>query len=189
MEAQHQSRSPLGREIDLAIAGTWPIFMFVAIMTGAIGVILMAWPSETLKVLSVLLGIQLLLFGLFRLISAFSSQTLAPGLVGFIGVISMMAGVVVVRNPFETVAVLVTVLGVVWIVGGSIDLISSIADSSLPDRGWLALLGILSIGAGIVIVAWPAPTVTVVAWITGIYLVVLGITIAVGAFRLRSLEA
>lgn len=188
MQPQQDSRSPLGREIDLAIAGTWPIVMFIGLMTIGIGVILMAWPSETLKVLSVLLGIQLLLFGLFRLISAFSSQTLAPGLTGFVGVISMIAGVIVIRNPFETVAVLAAVLGVVWIVGGSIELISSIADRSLPDRGWLAFSGILSVVAGIIVVSWPAPTVAVMAWVSGIYLAVMGVMFVIGAFRLKSAE-
>lgn len=175
-------------ELDLAVASAWPVALFTGLVTIAIGVIVLAWPSETLTVLSVLFGIQLLLFGLFRLISAFSSQTLAPGLVGFIGVISMMAGVVVVRHPFETVAVLATVLGVVWIVGGSIDLIASIADRTLPDRGLTAFTALISIVAGVVVVSWPAPTLTVIAWVSGIYLVTFGLMFCFGAYRLKQLE-
>ena len=51
----------------------WPVAMFIGLMTLAIGVIVLVWPSGTLKVLSILVGIQILLFGVFRLISAFSS--------------------------------------------------------------------------------------------------------------------
>jgi len=175
-------------EVQLAMAASWPVAMFVGLVTIAIGVVVVVWPGETLTVLSVLFGIQLLLFGVFRLISAFSSQSLAPGLTGFIGVIGMVAGVVVLRNRFETVAVLATLLGIVWIVGGSIDLISSIADNRLQDRGWIALSAAVSIVAGIIVVAWPAPTVTVIAWVAGIYLIVFGLMFCFGAFRLKKLE-
>jgi uncharacterized membrane protein HdeD (DUF308 family) len=175
-------------EIDLAVARSWPVVMFVGLVTLVIGIMVVAWPDETLKVLSILFGIQLLIFGVFRLISAFSSDSLAPGLVGFIGVIGMIAGVVVLRNPFETVAVLATVLGVVWIVGGSIDLISSIADRRLTVRPMAAFSALVSFIAGGGIVSWPAPTLAVIAWIAGIYLITFGVLFCLGAFRLRQLE-
>lgn len=175
-------------DFDLALASTWPVAMFIGLVTIAVGVIVMVWPGETLTVLSVLFGIQLLLFGIFRLINAFSSETLAPGLTGFVGLLSMICGVVVIRHPFEAVAVLAVVLGVVWIVGGTIDVIGSMADHSLSDRGLAAVLGIISIIAGIVVVSWPAPTVTVVAWIAGIYLVGFGLLFCYSAFKLRQLE-
>lgn len=124
--------------------------------------------NETPTVLSVLFGIQLLLFGLFRFISAFVADTLAPGLVGFVGLVGIVAGVLVRRHPFETVAVLATLLGVVWIVTGAIDVMSGITDNSLTDRGLVALAGIVSIRAGVVVVAWPSPTITAIAWVAGL---------------------
>lgn len=173
--------------LDLALAAAWPVAMFVGVTTTVIGVMVVAWPDGTLKVLSILFGIQLLLFGLFRLISAFSSSSPAPGLVGFIGVIGMMAGVVVLRHPFETVAVLATVLGLVWVVGGSIELISSIADPAMRDRGLVAFGAVVTILAGAVVLAWPGPTVTVIAWIAGIYLTAFGLFLCYTAFRVRHL--
>ncbi|MFV1991658.1 MAG: DUF308 domain-containing protein, partial [Acidimicrobiales bacterium] len=130
--------------IDLSPARSWPVVMFIGIISIAIGLAVVIWPTATLTVLSWLLGLQLLLFGLFRLIAAFSSESLSPGLTGFFGIISMIAGIIVLRHPFETVEVLATILGVVWIVGGSIDLISSVADSSLTRRGPVALAGALA---------------------------------------------
>lgn len=179
------TNAPVG-PIDLAVAREWPVVMFVGFLTLALGVIVVAWPDQTLVVISVLFGIQLLLMGLFRLISAFSSDAIAPGLTGFVGVLGMVAGVAVIRHPFETVAVLATILGIVWIVSGAIDFISSVADSQLEDRFWVGLMGLITVIAGIVVVSWPQPTVTVIAWIAGIYLLVLGLTTIYGAFRLRS---
>jgi uncharacterized membrane protein HdeD (DUF308 family) len=171
--------------VNLAMARSWPVVMFIGIISIAIGLAVVIWPTATLTVLSLLLGLQLLLFGLFRLIAAFSSESLSPGLVGFFGIISMIAGIVILRHPFETVEVLATILGVVWIVGGSIDLISSVADSSLTKRGPVALAGVLAIAAGVVVVAWPAPTVTVIAWISGVFLLLMGLLTCVEALSLR----
>jgi uncharacterized membrane protein HdeD (DUF308 family) len=169
----------------LALVREWPSVMLIGVLTVVLGGIVLAWPQETLIVLSVIFGIQLLIFGLFRLISAFSSDTTAPWLTAFVGVVSGVAGVVVVRHPFETVAVLAVVLGVVWIIGGTIDVLSAIADTSLEHRWWSAIGGLVTLAAGIIVVSWPAPTVTVVAWIGGLYLVIYGLFIFFRAFALR----
>jgi hypothetical protein len=72
-------------------------------------------------------------------------------------------------------------------VGGSIELLASIADSELDHRVMAAFGGLLSIAAGVIVVAWPAPTVTVVAWISGFYLIVFGLFICFEAFTMREL--
>lgn len=173
--------------LDTEVARSWPVAMFIGVVTAVIGVIVIAWPSQTLTVLAVLLGIQLLLFGLYRLIHSFASDVRSPGLMAFVGILGMIAGVIVIRNPFETLAVLATLLGVVWIVGGAIELMTAIVDDSQGDRWFMVFAGLLSIAAGVIIVAWPAPTLTVIAWIAGIYLVLSGILVCVTAFRLRKL--
>jgi uncharacterized membrane protein HdeD (DUF308 family) len=174
--------------LDLAMASGWAVAMFVGIVTVALGVILLAWPGETLRVLSILFGLQLLVLGLFRLVNAFSSTTSSPAVVGFIGIIAMLAGVLVIRRPFDTVTILATILGLVWIVGGSIDLISAAADRSLSDRRLVALSGLVSLIAGLLIVSWPGPTVAVVAVVGGLYLVIIGLVIAATALTVRSAE-
>ena len=117
----------------LAMAREWPALMFVGVITVIMGVIVLAWPSQTLAVISVLIGIQFIVFGLFRLIEAFAGET--AGVVGFVGVLLMISGVIVLRNPYETVAILATILGVVWIVSGSIDVVAAIADRESGGRG------------------------------------------------------
>ena len=170
----------------LALAREWPALLFMGVITLVLGVVVIVWPSQTLTVLSILLGLQLLLLGIFRLIVAFSDETISPGLTGFVGVLLIIGGVVVLRNPFETVAVLATILGAAWIVIGVVEMIEAIANSRAESRGMLFLGGLLSLGAGIVVVVWPAPTVTVIAWIAGFYLIVFGLFLAASAFSLRS---
>jgi uncharacterized membrane protein HdeD (DUF308 family) len=172
--------------LDLDVAKAWPVAAFVAVITLGLGVVVMVWPSQTLTVLAVLLGLQLLLFGIFRLINSFSSDVRSPGLLAFVGILGMVGGVVVLRHPFETVVVLATLLGVVWVVGGGIELMTAVVDGSHGDRWLMLFSGLLSVATGVIVIAWPAPTVTVVAWISGIYLVLSGILIGMAALRLRS---
>ena len=174
--------------VDLAVASGWSAAIFIGLITIGLGVVVLVWPGQTLAVISVLLGIQLLLFGLFRLISAFSGSALiSPLLMAFIGIIGMVVGIAVIRHPFTTVAVLATLLGIVWIVGGAVDVIASIAGPEAPNRGFTAFGGILSVLAGIIVVSWPEPTAKVIAWIGGIYLVAIGIMFIVAAFQMRKI--
>jgi uncharacterized membrane protein HdeD (DUF308 family) len=168
-----------------ALARKWPALMFVGVVTIAVGVIMLAWPSETLAVVSVLIGIQFFIFGLYRLIEAFAGKT--AGVIGFVGVLLMISGVIVLRNPYETVAILATILGVAWVISGSIDAIAAITDRNTPSRGLRIFSGLVSVIAGLVAVSWPAPTVTVIAWIAGLQLVIFGLFIIATAFSFRTL--
>jgi uncharacterized membrane protein HdeD (DUF308 family) len=172
----------------LQIARDWPVVFMIGLITFGLGIVVIAWPKQTLVVISIVIGLQILLYGIFRLVSAFADETVLPGVTAFVGIVGIVVGIVVLRRPFTTVAVLAVLLGVVWIIAGSIELLGAIADRSLERRGMAALGGLLSIGVGVVVVSWPAPTVTVVAWISGLYLIVFGLFICAMAFRLRSVS-
>ncbi len=171
----------------LSIAKEWPALLFMAVITIGLGIVVLVWPSQTLTVISVLLGLQILLLGIFWLISAFGEDAESPGLTGVVGILLIIGGIVVLRNPFETVTVLATILGVVWIVTGVVQIMESLANRRSDHRLLRALSGLLSLAAGIMVVVWPAPTVTVVAWIAGFYLVIFGLFLAATAFSMRSL--
>jgi uncharacterized membrane protein HdeD (DUF308 family) len=182
MSYETSTNSPIG----ITLAREWSTVLFVGIVTLILGVVVLVWPDETLVVLSVLFGIQLLLFGLFRLIHAFSDDVPARGLLGFVGLLGMIAGIAILRHPYDAIAVLATILGVVWIVMGAIDVIGALADSTIGHRFLQGIAGMISVVAGIVVVAWPTPTVTVLAWIGGLYLVIFGLVIVASSWSLRS---
>jgi len=58
----------------------------------------------------------------------------------------------------------------------------------MPQRGWTAFMGVLSILAGIIVLAYPDLTLVTLAVILGIWLVILGVMECVLAWRLRSLR-
>jgi len=56
----------------------------------------------------------------------------------------------------------------------------------MPERGWTAFMGVLSILAGIIVLAYPGLTLVTLAVILGIWLVIFGLMEAALAWRLRS---
>ena len=171
----------------LQMAREWPALMMFGLITFALGVVIISWPQQTLLVVSVLMGIQLLIFGIFRLIGAFATDAVSPGWQGFMGIVLIIAGIVVVRHPFAAPVLLAVLLGIVWIISGIVEVISAIADDSIEHRWLTAIAGLVSLAAGILIVSWPEPTAIVIAWISGLYLIIFGLFFCFESYQLRRL--
>lgn len=106
----------------------------------------------------------------------------------FLGIFSIIVAVIMVRNVVETIAVVGFILGLYWIIHGIIQFVMSVGDKTYPARGWTIFISIVSVIAGIVVVAWPLSSLTALAWLLGIWFVVLGILGIVLAFMVRSEE-
>jgi len=168
------------------VARSWGWVLFFGLLTLVIGILVMVWPEATLRVLTVLFGLELILVGIFRLIRVFSSGEQHRVWSALIGILAIFLGVVVLRNIWDTVAVLAVVLGAYWIIAGILDFVMAVGDSTFPSRGFTIFMGIIQVIAGIVVVAWPTESVTVLTWLIGIWFVVLGILGVVMAFLVRS---
>ncbi len=55
-------------------AAAWPAFMAAGIGSLILGVILLAWPKETLTIVAVLIGAALIVAGLLRLVDGFTAH-------------------------------------------------------------------------------------------------------------------
>jgi uncharacterized membrane protein HdeD (DUF308 family) len=64
--------------------------------------------------------------------------------------------------------------------------ISAISDPHLPGRGWQIFLGLISLLAGIVLIASPFESLAILTLIVGIWLVVIGVFEVVSSFGIRS---
>ena len=165
----------------------WWLVLLTGVVSVLVGILLLAWPGKTLLVLMVVLGIYLLVFGALRFIEAvFDTEMDQRGLNVFLGILAVVLGVLVMREPVRFVWVAAIVVGLFWLIRGLIEIFRSIARHDVPDRGWRLSAGLISVVAGAVILLWPGASVLVVAVISGIYLIVIGIIEVVVAFKLRS---
>jgi uncharacterized membrane protein HdeD (DUF308 family) len=168
----------------------WGWVFAYGILTLIAGVLVLAWPGQTLLVLAVLFGVQLIVSGIFRFVTALASEDLTGGtrvLLALLGVLSIIVGLWAVRHVLLTLLALTVFLGIYWVVNGLIDIFAAIAHREMPARGWSVVMGILSAFAGIILLAYPGLTLLGLAVILGIWLLVFGIMEMTAAFRLRSL--
>jgi uncharacterized membrane protein HdeD (DUF308 family) len=183
----------LGREpADLIdqVGRHWGWVLAYGILTLLAGVAVLAWPSETLLVIAVLFGVQLIISGIFRFVGALASDDLTGGtrvMLALLGVLSIIIGLWAVRHAVLTLVALIVFLGIFWVINGLIEIFTAISHRGMPDRGWSVLMGVLSAIAGIIVLAYPGLTLVGLAVILGIWLLVFGIMEIVAAFRLRGL--
>jgi uncharacterized membrane protein HdeD (DUF308 family) len=92
--------------------------------------------------------------------------------VGLLGLATVVVGVVLLFNPVAAARTLALLLGLAFVIGGLLEIA---VGWDKGKRRWMSLVlgGILVVG-GILAVVWPGITLTALAWITGLSLVVHG---------------
>ncbi|MEU2280919.1 HdeD family acid-resistance protein [Streptomyces sp. NPDC013178] len=172
----------------LAILGrSWTWILGSAIATLVPGVLVLVWPDETLHVLAVLIGLYLLVTGAFRFVSSFGRHEHGERLGGLlVAVLYVLAGVLCLRNPLQTITALSLIVGIVWLVSGVVALHTALAAKDLPHRGFVLAAAVISIVAGIVVLALPTESARALTRLLGLWLVLLGVFEAVVAFAWRA---
>ena len=167
----------------------WGLVLTYGLLTIGLGLVLVLWPDETLKVLAVLIGIQFIVTGVFRLIMAVASKSLDGGartITGLFGALALVLGLLCLRSPLQTVLVITMILGVWWLASGLIDIVGALRSSESHRRGWDIALGVLSALAGGFLLVNPEVSLGVLVIVVSVWLFAYGFIAVVGAFVLRS---
>ncbi|MFG2748312.1 HdeD family acid-resistance protein [Streptomyces xanthophaeus] len=187
--APHRRQSSDPEDVLRQLGGSWHWALGIALATLIPGILVLVWPDETLHILAVILGLQLLVAGGFRFVTAFSHGGDGGGsrLAGIlIAMLAFLAGVLVLRHPMQTVGALSLIVGVFWLLTGVLTAYVAIADRTLVHRGLLFALGALGTVAGIVVLCFPVDSAVALTRLLGLWLVLLGVFEVVMAFALRS---
>ncbi len=173
------------RHSALGAIGAWQTMVVVGVATLILGLIVSFHPSAALNVIAVLLGLLMIISGLYHLIRMFSSAESHRVWLGISGLLLIVLGVVLIRHLHLTVAIIGLIIGISWIVQGLSALAGGVAAGSGQGRGWWIFFGIISLIGGIVITAVPVASVTALAVLVGIWFIVEGLFEIAGGFMLR----
>ncbi|MFK4687932.1 HdeD family acid-resistance protein [Streptomyces pristinaespiralis] len=155
---------------------SWTWLLGSAAATLVPGVLVLVWPEGTLHVVAVLIGLYLLVTGAFRFVAVFGREEHGERLVGLlVAILYILAGVLCLRNPLQTIAALSLIVGGVWLVSGVLTLYTAITAKDLPHRGVVLVLAVLAIVAGIVVLALPMESARALTRLLGLWLVLLGL--------------
>ncbi|MFC8358354.1 HdeD family acid-resistance protein [Streptomyces griseorubiginosus] len=165
-----------GADVLERLGRSWTWILGSAIATLVPGILVLVWPDETLHVLAVLIGLYLLVAGSFRFVSVFAWHAPGERLLSLImAVLYVLAGVLCLRNPLQTIATLSLIVGVVWLVTGILTLYTAITAEDLPHRAFVLGAAVIGIVAGIVVLALPTESARALTRLLGLWLVLLGL--------------
>ncbi|HII79611.1 MAG TPA: HdeD family acid-resistance protein [Methanosarcina sp.] len=95
------------------------------------------------------------------------------------GIFVVIIGLFLLFSPVETTITLVQILGIFWLLGGALSILSLLVDRENP--GWKLLSGIMGILIGLLVFVYPLIPFAVLA----LFVIILGIgSIIYGAIRL-----
>jgi uncharacterized membrane protein HdeD (DUF308 family) len=167
----------------------WKSMLGLGLVTLALGVVVLVWPGKSVVAAAALFGVYLLASGIAQAIAAFTVKV--PGssrvLLFISSVLSVALGVYAFHDFHNGAAVwvLATWIGVGFIFQGVAETALAINHKELPERGWYIFAGVLSVLAGMMVIAWPVSSIVALAILAGAWLVVIGITQIVWAFKAR----
>jgi uncharacterized membrane protein HdeD (DUF308 family) len=191
-EADDQQAGTLGvsaTRVTGRLGSSWQAALVVGIVTVLIGIILVSWPEAGVGVFAVLFGVQLLLLGILNLVRSIADDD-ATGvertLYALVGILSIIVGVLAMRHLLQTVELLAILFGLTWLIGGIIELVNVLSGRTRTGRGWGLTLAVLTGLAGLVVLAYPSPSLLTLTILAGIWLIVWGAFTTVLALRTRS---
>jgi uncharacterized membrane protein HdeD (DUF308 family) len=165
---------------------SWRASLFAGIVTALLGLLVTVLPTQSLTVITVLLGVLMIISGIYQLVRVFDSGEGQRIWHGLAALAFIVIGVVLIRHLHFSFAIIGLVIGITWIVQGISVLLSGIAIRGSSGSGWLIFFGVISLLAGIVVVSSPVSSVTALAVLAGIWFIVMGVLEIIGAFALRS---
>jgi uncharacterized membrane protein HdeD (DUF308 family) len=170
---------------SVQLKGTWQATLVLGAVTLILGLIVAIHPTGSLNVIAVLLGILMIISGLFHLIRVFDPKELHRVWLGITGLLFIVIGVILIRHLHLTRAIIGLIIGITWIIQGLTALIGGISGGVREGRGWWIAFGAISLVAGIVVTVTPASSLNVLAVLLGIWFIIMGIFEIIGGFMLR----
>jgi uncharacterized membrane protein HdeD (DUF308 family) len=165
----------------------WKSVLLSGFLSLVLGVLVLAWPGKTILVAAIFFGAYLLVTGISQVFHAFTLHVSAGGrVILFIsGAAALVLAVLCFRSIQNSILLLAIWIGVGFIFRGVATAVSAISDPDTPGRGWEIFVGIISLIAGIVVLASPFPSLAILTWWVGAFLVVIGVFEIVSSFGIR----
>ena len=162
----------------------WGLVLVEGIVVALLGLILLVAPGASLFFLVLLVGIYLLIAGIFRIIGIIMDSS-SWGWKLAAGILCLIAGLAILSNPLWSTTLastwLVILVGFLAMLQGAAGLVVA-----LQGGGWgMGALSVLGILFGLFLVINPLIGVATLTFILAIFMLIGGVGAVVQAFRMR----
>jgi uncharacterized membrane protein HdeD (DUF308 family) len=171
------------------LRGAGWLVLFAGAISIVAGLLAIAYPDITLLALAIFAGINLIVMSALSLVDAFSPHADggAKALSAVLGVLGLIAGLVILRRPGESLLAVLMVLGIWLVVSGAVHFFRAIA--GLEDRAFQMLAAVCEIALGVLILSLPGLSLRTLAILAGVGFVFQGTLAVYGGWRLHKAGA
>ena len=151
------------------------------------GLLAILYPDITLLALALFAGVTLMVGGAVNLVDAFGSDAEGSRAASAVlAVLGLVAGLIVLRRPGETLLVLVLAIGIWFVISGAVRFIRTFEDLEGRALGMMVAIG--EIVLGVLMLALPDLSLRTVAVLAGIGFVLRGALAVFAGWQLRKAE-
>ena len=169
----------------------WISAILFGALAAILGVAMLVWPGPSIVVAAALFGAYLVMSGVAMVILAFALPA-ASGASRFLNFLS--GAVLVILGIWRFGTSVRGMRSCCWPSGLRSGSSSAVcprwhwrsAIRGFPGRGWSIFFGVISVLAGVVVLAYPFDSIVTLALVVGIWLIILGVMEVISAFGMRS---
>jgi uncharacterized membrane protein HdeD (DUF308 family) len=162
------------------------LFLVQAVLMVIAGIVALGYPLVTTFAVTLFLGWMLIVSGIVQAITLIANSRLPHFWLQLVSaVLSIVVGVLFVRNPGVAVTTLALLLVIYFFVEGIAKVVLAISVRPLPNWGWILVSGIVGILLGVWLLMNPALSIVFLGLFIGIQLIAEGVAIGWMAWSLR----
>lgn len=159
--------------------------LIVIAATAVLGVLLIAFPDVMLTYAALFVGISFIACGLFGIIGYAVKKDSVFALI--LGIIALVSGIIICLAYKQIMTVMVFLLGILLLVGGVTDLVTSAYVAISRHRSWIltVLLSVASIALGVAAISNPFDTQNKLLQVLGAGLLVFALVDLISYIQIR----
>ncbi|MDE7258771.1 MAG: DUF308 domain-containing protein [Lachnospiraceae bacterium] len=151
-----------------------------AILCVVLGIVLVVWPDLSMQIVCIAIGAVLLIGGGVRLAVYFTNKdgSMYAQMSLITGIVLAVVGVWILMKPDKVLAIIPIIVGIVIVLHGINDLQQAVSlCKDKYDKWWVALiLGMLTIGFGVLLICRPFEALDTVVMLIGLFLIYDGLS-------------
>jgi uncharacterized membrane protein HdeD (DUF308 family) len=186
-EEERQMEERQSEAVVVVSAGTlsrryWGVMLAAGIVAIIFGIIVLANLWGSVRLVAILAGLFLIFAGVVQFVNAAGAERKSGKIIG--GLVILIVGLVLVFWPDTSVKTVAVLVGLAFLFWGLVLAIAALVDRG---EGWgIAVgFGVLLALVGIVVVAWPGPTIVILMILVGLDAILFGASLIAQGLALR----
>ncbi len=177
-----------GESIAEGLRKSWGWLLVLGIIYVIMGLIMAGAPMAATYAIEVFIGFVLIVGGIVSVVGSFFTGNWKSLLLILVsGILYLVVGAMLLKNPMAGVITLTLLLAAFLLVEGFFKIIHAFQMKPAPNWIWLFVSGVASVILGVMIWGgFPASSAFVIGLLVGIYFIINGISMVMISFALKS---